>query len=76
MGPETMLLRTVNTVRKLLGELNRATALGSFDLKEEFTLWDFRKEAALKEWSCISDKDGGGSSHACLDYNGKGLGVI
>lgn len=59
-------------VRSFLGQVQKATSLRGYDVREELVLWDFRQTETLNEWSCIGDKDIGGYSEVVLQPNGKG----
>ena len=65
-------MQMLRAVRKYLSEVRRATALRSYDLREELLLWDFRKAGTLKQWDCICDQDVKGYSQVALEPNGKG----
>ena len=59
-------------VRSFLGQVQKATSLRGYDVREELVLWDFRQTEVMNEWSCIGDKDIGGYSEVLLQPNGKG----
>ena len=52
--------------------VKNATALRGVDYSEELMLWDFRREGAVRGWSCTSDKQNGGLSRAVFTSNRKG----
>ena len=52
--------------------VKKATAPRTIDYGEELMLWDFRNEATIKQWSCISDEEIDGHSRAVFQSNKKG----
>lgn len=54
-------------------EVKEATTLKGIDYREEKMLWDFRKEEAIKQWSCICDEEKGGYSRTAFGPNKKGI---
>lgn len=60
-------------VSKFLTEVRGATSNKVYDVTKEAVLWDFRKEGAVEQWDCITDKDVHGFSQASLEPNGKGM---